>query len=198
MLPAPSSDRRHELLELSYRYVLKHGLTDLSLRPLAKAVHSSPRVLLFLFGSKDGLIRALLARARQDELELIAEIGRVADASLAVIVDRIWEWLSAREHRGLLVLWAESYVRSLIEPTGVWSGFAAATVADWLELLGESQPPDLRAHAVGEAQRTLILAALRGALLDLLATNDRRRTTAAVQLAVRQALTASGQPEISD
>jgi AcrR family transcriptional regulator len=48
--------------------VLSNGLADMSLRPLAKAIGSSPRVLLFLFGSKEGLIRALLARAREDEL----------------------------------------------------------------------------------------------------------------------------------
>lgn len=36
-------------------------------------------------------------------------------------------------------------------------------------------------HAAGQAERTLALAVLRGALLDLLATNDVDRTTAAVE-----------------
>ncbi|HZE06303.1 MAG TPA: hypothetical protein VE127_13820, partial [Solirubrobacteraceae bacterium] len=118
---APSSHRRQELLELSYTYVLQHGLTDLSLRPLAKAVGSSPRVLLFLFGTKDGLIRALLARARHDELKLLAELDAAPEQTLPAIVHRVWEWLSAPQHRGLLVLWAESYARSLVEPGGVWA-----------------------------------------------------------------------------
>jgi len=65
--------RKEELLELAYAYVREHGLAQLSLRPLAAATGSSPRVLLFLFGSKEGLIRALLARARRDELRLLAE-----------------------------------------------------------------------------------------------------------------------------
>src|SRR2546421_11622786 len=59
------SPRRQELLELAYRHVLDTGLTDMSLRPLATAIGSSPRVLLFLFGSKDNLIRCLLAKARE-------------------------------------------------------------------------------------------------------------------------------------
>ncbi|MEX3648859.1 TetR family transcriptional regulator, partial [Mycolicibacterium porcinum] len=50
------SARKIELLEAAYRYALAHGLGDLSLRPLAAAIGSSPRVLLFLFGSKDGLV----------------------------------------------------------------------------------------------------------------------------------------------
>ncbi|MGH8869222.1 MAG: TetR family transcriptional regulator, partial [Actinomycetes bacterium] len=69
------SPRREELLERAYAYALEHGLADLSLRPLAAAVGSSPRVLLYLFCSKDGLLRALLARARADELDLLARAG---------------------------------------------------------------------------------------------------------------------------
>ncbi len=73
--PGSSSPRREELLDRAYRYALEHGLADLSLRPLAAAIGSSPRVLLFLFGSKDGLVRALLARARADELGFLAREG---------------------------------------------------------------------------------------------------------------------------
>ena len=67
------SARRRELLDAAYRYVLDHGLADLSLRPLAAAIGSSPRVLLFLFGSKDGLVAALLARARAEELAVLEQ-----------------------------------------------------------------------------------------------------------------------------
>src|SRR3954471_4812355 len=119
-----SVSRRDDLLELAYGYVLEHGLADMSLRPLAKAIGSSPRVLLFLFGSKDDLVRALLARAREDELAH-------ADDALEV-----WEWLAAPEHRGLLTLWTEAYARSLAQPEGPWGDFARATVEDWLALLG--------------------------------------------------------------
>jgi AcrR family transcriptional regulator len=55
------SARKRQLLDAAYDYVIEHGLTELSLRPLAEAIGSSPRVLLFLFGSKDGLVQALLA-----------------------------------------------------------------------------------------------------------------------------------------
>jgi AcrR family transcriptional regulator len=159
-------------------------MTDLSLRPLAKAIGSSPRVLLFLFDSKDELVQALLARARADEHEFIDELRAAGRPGLAAVALRIWGWLAAPEHRGLLVLWVESYARSLVAPDGPWGGFAATTVADWLALFADAQPPKLRAGAHGEAQRTLVLAVLRGALLDLLATGDAVRTTAAVELSL--------------
>jgi AcrR family transcriptional regulator len=184
----PSSARRDELLELAYQYVLQHGLGDLSLRPLARAIGSSPRVLLFLFGTKDELVRALLSRARREEYALVQELGASQAADLHTVAMRVWDWLAAAEHRGVLVLWTESYARALVAPDGSWGGFATATVRDWLALLAAAQPEDERETSAGEAQRTLVLATLRGAMLDLLATGDRARTTAAVSLRISQAI----------
>lgn len=178
------SPRREELLELAYNYVLEHGLTDLSLRPLAAAIGSSPRVLLFLFENKDQLVRALLSRARKDERTLLDQARSTGAKGLQDIAIEIWGWLAAPEHRGLLVLWTESYARSLVTPSGTWAGFAAATVDDWHDLLADIQPLNVRNSPAGQAQRTAVLATLRGALLDLLATGDRERTTAAVHFAL--------------
>jgi AcrR family transcriptional regulator len=179
---APSA-RQDELLELAYRYVLANGLADMSLRPLAKAIGSSPRVLLFLYGSKDALIRALLDRARSDELAAIDAFKEVGSrAGLADSARQVWEWLSAPDHRLLLGLWVEAYARSLVDPDGPWAGFAAQTVQDWLGLLASRQAPGRRRSAAGAAERTAVLALLRGAMLDLLATGDLARTTASVVL----------------
>ncbi|MBO0810432.1 MAG: TetR/AcrR family transcriptional regulator [Microlunatus sp.] len=173
------SARRIELLEACYGYVLERGLTDLSLRPLAAAVGSSPRVLLFLFDSKEGLIREILARARRDELAFLHRLGDDRP-DLITVAERVWEWLADDGHSGLLRLWVEVFGRSLTEPDGPWAGFARATVDDWLTMFAASQPARERRTAAAAARRTAVLAVLRGALLDLLATGDRRRTTAAV------------------
>ncbi|GGW99514.1 TetR family transcriptional regulator [Streptomyces malachitofuscus] len=178
---ANPSARRTELLEASYRYALSHGLTDLSLRPLAEAIGSSTRVLMFLFGNKEGLVRALLERARADELALLARFRRSGrPVGLVAAAEQVWQWLAADEHRPLLRLWAEAYARSLVEPDGPWAGFARATVDDWLDVLAACQPRSERDAADGAVRRTLTLAVLRGALLDLLATDDEPRATAAV------------------
>jgi AcrR family transcriptional regulator len=176
------SPRKRELLEAAYEYALANGLADLSLRPLAKAIGSSPRVLLFLFGSKDGLTRALLARARQDELAALATLrARQEEAGLAEAGREIWAWLAAPSHRALLALWLEGYARSLAGQSGPWERFAAETVEDWLQLLATRQPAARRRTKAGEAERTLLLAVLRGALLDVLATGDADRATRAVE-----------------
>lgn len=174
------SRRRTVLLDAAYRYATEQGLADLSLRPLAQAIGSSPRVLLFLFGSKDGLIRAILARARTDELAMLDQFRAEGVADLETTGRRLWTWLSDPRHRGVLALWVEAYARSLVDPQGPWAGFAEQTVADWLDLLAERQPPRTRRSAASVAQRTAALAVLRGAMLDVLATGDVVRTTRAV------------------
>jgi AcrR family transcriptional regulator len=176
------SPRKRELLDASYDFVLANGLAGLSLRPLAKAIGSSPRVLLFLFGSKDGLTRELLARARADELAALDSLrSRQRQAGLADCGREVWAWLAAPSHRQLLTLWLEGYARSLAGEEGPWQGFARDTVADWLDLLGASQPAAVRDTPDGEAERTLLLAVLRGGLLDVLATGDAERPTRAVE-----------------
>jgi AcrR family transcriptional regulator len=157
---------RDELLERAYRHTLQHGVVDLSLRPLAAAVGSSPRVLLYLFGSKDDLAGALLARARQDELALLAAASYDSSGPDLPGAGRPWQWLADPDHSDLLRLWVEAYARSLVDPTGPWTGFAAQTVQDWLNVLAEHQPEPERTSADGAARRTQLLALLRGALLD--------------------------------
>lgn len=166
------SQRREYLLEAAYHYVLEHGLSDLSLRPLAQAIGSSPRVLLFVFESKDNLVRTLLARARQDELDVLEPI-RAAAAQGAILQEEvalvIWDWLANPRHRGLLTLWLEAYARSLTIASGPLAEFGRQSVADWLPLL------------IGPAEPTVLLALLRGGMLDLLATGDHARIDASIR-----------------
>ena len=185
------SARKQELLEAAYQYVLSNGLADMSLRPLARQVGSSPRVLLFLFGSKEELTRALLARAREEELRYLAKL-RDEHHGLAAAGRDVWAWLADPAHRALLSLWVEGYARSLLGEPGPWADFGRDTVRDWLDLLAERQAaqaaqaePEEQAGQVARDERTLLLAVLRGALLDLLATGDTERVTSAVETHLR-------------
>ena len=55
-----SDDRRAAWLDGMAQHVLTHGLTHASLRPLAQAVGTSDRMLIYHFGSKEGVVGALL------------------------------------------------------------------------------------------------------------------------------------------
>src|SRR6266581_2739769 len=93
----PGSPRREELLDAAYAYAIEHGLADMSLRPLAAASGTSPRVLLYLFGSKDELISEILARSRREELDLVTAVLAETSGqagSFHVLVRRLWAYLS--------------------------------------------------------------------------------------------------------
>lgn len=185
----PSSARRAELLDLAYQYAVQRGRTDITLRPIAAAIGSSPRVLIYLFGSKDGLIKELLGRSRAEEIALLSELrhsGATARATLLEATLRIWSYLAEEARRPLLRLWLDGYARSLSQPAGPWAGFARDSVEDWLGLLADVQPAEVRDSAAGLAERTVVLAVLRGALLDLLSTDEETRVTAAVRSLVSQ------------
>src|SRR5262245_21914444 len=61
------SGRRAQLVDAAVDYVFERGASDLSLRPLADALGTSSRMLIYHFGTKDQLLVEILqaARARQ-------------------------------------------------------------------------------------------------------------------------------------
>ncbi len=179
------SSRKVELVDAVYAYALEHGLAGASLRPVAEGIGSSTGVLRFLFGSKEGLVRAVLDRARADEVAMLATLP--TDRDLRAVADEVWAWLADPRHAPVLRLWVESYATSLGDPDGPWGDFARRTVDDWLALLARAQPPAVRRSPAGAAQRSAVLAVLRGGMLDLLATGHSARVTRAVRDAIAAA-----------
>jgi len=162
------SARKQELLRASLDYAATHSLSDLSLRPLAKAIGSSPRVLLYLFGSKTGLISDVLALNRAEQQELLRQ-ARERDAGARESLQLLWGWIVDPARDNLRRLFLEAYIRSAGSTDEAWHDFARRSVDDWLDSL---------AVLIGQSS-TLALAVIRGLVLDLLATNDLRRVNAA-------------------
>jgi AcrR family transcriptional regulator len=178
MARPPDPARRARTLAAATDYVMDHGLAGLSLRPLAAALGTSTRMLLYDFGSKEKLIMAVLAEARRRESSLLAEYAASGALSRADIIRAIWQWSSAPEQSGFMRLFFEVYVRALYDPAD-YADTARAMVTDWLSQLTAI----LVAHAgsADPAEATLLIAVLRGLLLDQLNTGDTPRTTRAME-----------------
>lgn len=182
-VPSPEeSARKAELVKLLLDYSATHSLSDMSLRPLAAAVGSSPRMLLYFFGSKEGLIREVLAASRARQIQLAEQWLREDGRPTRDPLGQLWAWLSDPAQSGIERLFFEAYGRSLREEDVAWAGFARDSVADWLPLVTRMLNPTREATAESKAATTLVLAALRGLLLDLLATGDRDRVQSAFGL----------------
>ena len=157
--------------------MLEHGLAGMSLRPLAQADRQQPAgaaVPVRLQGRPGP--RAAGAGARRRARRLHPGHRRRPRGRTA----RCGSGCPPPSTGRLLALWLEAYARSLVEPHGPWAGFARQTVEDWLDVLARASIRRRRPGPVTE--RTRVLALLRGAMLDLLATGEEARVTRAVSL----------------
>jgi len=175
-----ADERRAELLERITDYVAANGLSDLSLRPLAAAVESSPRVLLYYFTSKEDLIAEVLAQLRARQRAVFATLPRNA-ATYADTVRAAWKLMSAPENERVFRLFFEVYGLALQDPDR-FAEFLRGAVDDWIAYLEASKRDDGYARRDARAIATVLLAGYRGFLLDLLATGDRARIDRAVRL----------------
>ncbi len=171
--------RRAELLDRAVDYVCRHGLADLSLRPLAKAIGSSPRVLLYYFGSKEALVVEIVRQGRARQRAMMAKLT-LTDLSPRQVARALWlEW-SKPEWEPLTRLSFEVYALALSD-RGRFPGFLDGAVNEWLEALRACTHLPGNKRAQSEALGTLLIAGFRGFLLDLLATHDRARINRAVE-----------------
>jgi AcrR family transcriptional regulator len=178
MARPPDPAHRARTLAAVTDYVLAHGLAGLSLRPTAAALGTSTRMLLYDFQSKEELIMAVLAEARRRESALLAEYASGSDHSRTELISTIWQWASAPEQSNFMRLFFEVYVQALVD-SDRYGDRAQAMVTDWLgQLHGllASRSPN-----ADPAEATLLIAVLRGLLLDQLNTRDMTRTNRALQ-----------------
>jgi len=172
----PDPTRRAGTLGKATDYVLENGLAGLSLRPLAGALGTSTRMLLYDFGSKEQLVAEVLAEARRREAALLANWRRAPDSSDAATLHTIWTWIAADERVPFLRLFFEVYVDAMTHPER-YAGGAKAMVEDWLSVITSEWSID----TPDAATATLMIAVVRGLLLDRLATGETERTDAALK-----------------
>lgn len=163
------------------QYLVEHGISDLSLRPLAKAVGSSPRVLLYYFGSKEKMLVELIGEIREQQR---AKFEKITAASFGEECWAVWKQMSSSQSEPLFRLYFEAYGLALRSPE-LYQDFLQATIGDWVRLIADSVRADVPSKADARAFATTVLATLRGFMLDYCATHDRKRIDRAVKLWVR-------------
>lgn len=180
MSRTPDEARRALLLDRAVEYVSRHGLAELSLRPLAKAVGSSPRVLLHYFESKENLVVEIIRRGRAKQRAMMAEL-KFTDLAPREIARRLWREWSKPEWEPLTRLSFEVYALAL-QDRSRFPGFLEDSVNEWLAGLAACTALPGYSRQQSRALGTLLIAGFRGFLLDLFATRDRARIDRAVDL----------------
>lgn len=173
--------RKQELLEATIAYLLQHGLADLSLRPLAAAVGTSARLLIYHFGSKERLLsevlEALQSRLRDSFSEVLAARG---EEDREPPIKTFWKWATSRRNFACLQLLYELQILAVRNP-GSYARYLERNSRDWIELVQTALPAEERSAALA----TLLVAVFDGLFLELMSTGDRRRTTQALDEFIR-------------
>lgn len=173
--------RPEELRQAIFQYFLEHGLADASLRPLAKAIGSSPRVLLYYFGSKEQMLADIVAQIRKSQHSRFA---RIQAASFGEECRLIWKRMSQPETERHFRLYFEAYGIALREPQR-YKKFLQATVDDWLGFIADPLVKQGLARRKARVFATVVLAGFRGFMLDYCNTHDRQRIGRAVEIWTR-------------
>jgi len=162
---------RERLLNAAVDYVAEHGVTDLSLRGLAAAIGTSHRMLIYHFGSKEGLLVEVVRTVEERQRRALAELDMSGDHTLADLTRALWQRLADPALWPNERLFFEMYGQALQGRPGT-AGLLESVITPWLEQ-GEEllqrhgfDPASARAHA------RLALAVVRGLLLDMLTTHD--------------------------
>jgi len=162
------ADARSKLLDRIVDEVGGNGLADRSLRELAAAVGSSHRMLIFHFGSRAGLIGAIVDAVESAQRDLLAELADQA-SSPSELVMLLWERVSSAELRPFVRLFFECV--------------ALADQGDltdsWIEV-GE-MVADKLGVVVDEVELRLGVAVSRGLLIDVLTTGDATAATRSIE-----------------
>jgi AcrR family transcriptional regulator len=163
------------------------GLGDLSLRKIAAAIGTSHRMLIYHFGSKSSLlvevVRAVEARSQAQLRQFAA--GAAADAADTYdtddVIRHMWRYVAEPAQGDFERLFFALYGRALQGDEEI-RPLLRESITNWLDsneavAVLQGVPPQVaRTHA------RLGLAVVRGLLLDLLATEDRRGVDAALEV----------------
>jgi AcrR family transcriptional regulator len=167
------SQARRRLLDAAVQHALEAGIADLSLRELAEAIGTSHRMLIYHFGSREGLLVAVAQAVEETQRALAFGSG---ERSTPTDARAFWNRISSPKLWPQERLFFELYVHALLGRPGT-EGFLDDVVESWIGPVAEAAVAAGVDRRTARADARLAVAVVRGLILDLLATGDRKGVT---------------------
>src|SRR5215472_23536 len=121
-----TSQARERLLAAAVEQAMRGGIADMSLRELAAAIGTSHRMLLYHFGSREGLLTAVAGTVEEAQRALVSEWG-ISRANAR----GLWEHFSDPRLWPAERLFFELYTQALLGRPGT-EGFLDRIVESWV------------------------------------------------------------------
>jgi len=152
------------------------GIGDRSLRDIAAAIGTSHRMLIHHFGSRAGMMAAVVQEVEAEQRRFLASLDALPEEAMLTM----WQRLSDPRFWPAERLFFECYARAC-RGEKPFDSMLPGLVDDWIEaVVALRSAPDGDETAV-RAQARLGLAVFRGLLLDLVGTRDRAGVDAAFE-----------------
>jgi AcrR family transcriptional regulator len=176
-------DSRAALLARIMEYAARDGLADRSLREIATGAGTSHRMLLYHFGSREGLLAAVVGAMEAQQRTTMAALAESATTP-GELMSGIWQQVSSPEVRPFVRLFFEVFALATTAEPGAAQLLPGLTET-WLD--DATAVAERLGIAPDRAMFRLGVAVSRGLLLDLLAGATLHDVTAAHDLFVRLA-----------
>lgn len=156
-------DTKTRLLNGATHWLLNHGTQTFSLRLVARDLNTSARMLVYHFGSKSGLLAAVLAEIAR---RWMLGVQRLEAAGLARQLRALWrDQLMRPDAQKLHVLTLQLWATGLASRDPAYGPFVKTLSKGWIEVLARY----FAAHGHGaedaQARAMLCVAAIEGLLL---------------------------------
>jgi AcrR family transcriptional regulator len=171
---------RDRLLEAVVESALTEGIADKSLRAIAEAAGTSHRMLIHHFGSKEGLLVAVIRAVEARQHALFAELGTGPHGPIEELGRTFWSHLRGPGLAPQERLFFEVYGQAL--QGREWAKpLLPGVVEDWIGPLAAMFTASGGNPATARIDARLAVAVVRGLLLDVLATGNVSETDAAME-----------------
>lgn len=166
----PGSTARERLLYDVVEFLAEYGLGDRSLRAIAEAVGTSHRMLIYHFGSREGLLAEVVVAVESGQRDVLAALTADPAADPRAVIHSFWTTVSEAARR-YGALFFEFSAQAMQGRPHVGT-FADALVKPWIEPLADVFVRAGVAPADASVRARLGLGVARGLLHDALVTGD--------------------------
>lgn len=181
----PDPVKRAELLRAVVGYLEERGVGDMSLAPMAEAIGTSKRMLLYYFGDRGELLSQALEASRPAVGEMFDGIATAADFDDAAT--RLWQAITRGRQRRTVGLMLQVLSLAVTDPD-TYLPHAQAAVRAMLDPIAAALTSLGCADDDARVRATLVVSALRGLCQDRLVTKDAARLDAAAQRVIAAAV----------
>lgn len=183
------SARKQELLNGVLGYLTKHGLNGLALRPLAQALGTSPRILMFHFKSKEGLLQETIRELHLRLQQSLSTISAQRNDARSPPLKRFWLWAIHEDNFPRLRLVYELHILAIQSPQH-YGRYVKESSLGWQTTAWKVMSGPLR----DKAMATLCIAVFDGLFMEFMSSGDPGRLTRALNRFVSIARSSSRDP----